>query len=284
MKQSNFDKPYNVKDLCLLFEKSRQSYYKSLNNLVVSEGFAEEIIIDNVKKIRETMPKCGTKKIYCMLKQNQSETFHIGRDALFELLRKNKMLIRQRKKKVVTTQSHHWLNKFDNLIKKLEVNRPNQVWVSDITYVRYSNGFAYLFLITDLKTRRIMGYKLSNTLESKHAIDALEMANNSANMDLNGLIHHSDHGVQYCCYDYIEMIESLGAVSSMSEKGNPYENAVAERVNGIIKNEWLDDDNFDTFKQVEKRVKEVIDTYNSKRLHMSLNFRTPDEVYYEFFN
>ena len=175
------------------------------------------------------------------------------------------------------------LNKFDNLIKELDVTKPNQVWVSDITYVRYSEDFAYLFLITDLRTRKIMGYKVATTLGAKNALDALRMAKKTANIALDGLIHHSDHGVQYSCDAYIKRLKKLHAISSMSEKGNPYENAVAERVNGIIKNEWLEEDKFNNFKQLEKRIAEVIHIYNSKRLHMSLNYKTPDEVYYNDF-
>jgi len=281
VKQLSINNFYNIRELCLLFGKSRQAFYKSAWKSSLSTGFREEMVLDIVKNIREDMPKCGTRKLYHQIKQYHNHSIQIGRDALFTLLGNNRMLIRQRKKKAVTTQSHHWLNKFDNIIKDLDVRRPNQVWVSDITYIKYRDQFAYLFLITDLKTRKIMGYKLSDSLEAKNALEALDMANKTAKMDLNGLIHHSDHGVQYCCAEYIKMIYKLGAVSSMSEKGNPYENAVAERVNGIIKNEWLDNEHFDSFKKLNIRVNEVIHTYNSKRLHMSLNYKTPDEVYFE---
>ena len=241
---------YSVKELCYLFGKSRQSYYKQLNGKTFIESFQEEVIISQVNKIRKDMPKCGGKKLYLCLKNTQSEVLNLGRDAFFNLLRDNKLLVKQKKKRITTTQSYHWLNKYDNLIKQLQVDRPNQVWVSDITYIRYSDKFCYLSLITDLFTRKIMGYKVSDTLEAKHSIDALKMARKSASMSLNGLIHHSDHGIQYCCNDYIQMLNKIGAVSSMSAKGNPYENAVAERVNGIIKNEWLDDNNFNSFKHL----------------------------------
>lgn len=284
MKQASMNNKYNIIKLCQLAGKSRQAYYKYVDKQSLSTGFEEEIVIDTIKNIRELMPKCGTRKLYHLLKREHKESIHIGRDALFDVLRNNRMLVRQRRKKVVTTHTYHWLNKFPNLIKELKVTKPNQVWVSDITYVRYSENFAYLFLITDLRTRKIMGYKLSLTLEAKNALEALSMAQKTAKTELDGLIHHSDHGSQYCCDAFTKMLEQLNAVSSMSEKGNPYENAVAERVNGIIKNEWLDEEYFNNYKQLEKRVDEVINTYNTKRLHMSLNYKTPDEVYYQFFN
>jgi len=284
VKQESMNNKYNIIKLCQLAGKSRQAYYKSVDKQSLSTGFEEEIVIDTIKNIRELMPKCGTRKLYHLLKREHKESIHIGRDALFDVLRNNRMLVRQRRKKVVTTHTYHWLNKFDNLIKELDVTRPNQVWVSDITYIRYASDVAYLFLITDLKTRKIMGYKLSINLEAINALEALNMASKTANTELDGLIHHSDHGVQYCSSAYIKMIEKLNGKSSMSAKGNPYENAVAERVNGIIKNEWLDEENFNDYKQLEKRVDDVINTYNTKRLHMSLNYKTPDEVYYQFFN
>lgn len=283
MNETKTSMQYSVKELCSLFDKSRQSFYKRLNGKSFIESFQDEVIISHVNKIRKDMPKCGGKKLYLCLKNTQPEVLHFGRDAFFNLLRGNHLLVKQKKKRITTTQSYHWLNKYDNLIKELEVDSPNQVWVSDITYIKYSDKFCYLSLITDLFTRRIMGYKVSDTLEAKHSIDALKMARKRASMCLNGLIHHSDHGIQYCCNDYIQMLNNIGAVSSMSAKGNPYENAVAERVNGIIKNEWLDDNNFRSFKQVELKVKQVIKIYNSKRIHMSLNFKTPDYVYFNFF-
>ncbi len=280
MRKLSENRAYSVSTLCLLFGKSRQAYYKSVNE-ATKPVIDEDFIIKEVKAYRVELPKCGVRKLFEHLTEDYPEIINFGRDALFDLLRDRRMLVRQRKKRVVTTQSYHWLNRYDNLIKELKVERPNQVWVSDITYIRYANKFCYLFLITDLYTRKIVGFKVADTLEAKHALDALKMARRTAKMDLNGLIHHSDHGVQYCCSAYIEMLDDMSAVSSMAAKGNPYENAVAERVNGILKNEWLDDEKFKTFDQVDRRVKQVVKIYNSKRLHMSLNYKTPDFMYYK---
>jgi transposase InsO family protein len=159
------------------------------------------------------------------------------------------------------------------------VTKPNQVWVSDITYIKTGEGFLYLFLLTDLYSRRIMGWKLADNMGSDNAVMALKQAIEYANGQIQGTIHHSDRGLQYCCGDYVKILLDNEMKISMTENGNPYENAVAERVNGILKDEWLYEMNLNNKDQALNVVSQIIDLYNENRPHLSLKYQTPDMVY-----
>jgi transposase InsO family protein len=207
------------------------------------------------------------------------EQMAIGRDGFYNLLRRNGLLVRKRRSRVITTNSFHWLRKYPNLIRDLLVTRPNQVWVSDITYIKTEEGFLYLFLVTDLFSRRIMGWKLANDMGSGNAVMALEQAIENAHGLVRGTIHHSDRGLQYCSGDYVKILQNNQMKISMTENGDPYENAVAERVNGILKDEWLYEMQLKNKKQTLGILNQIIALYNENRPHLNLNYQTPDMVY-----
>jgi len=213
------------------------------------------------------------------LKQDfEKQQIKVGRDTLFKILREHKMLTLRKKYSVRTTNSYHRFYKYANIIKDLEVNRPNQVWVSDITYIRTINGFCYLALITDLYSRKIVGYDISDSLELKGCVRALNKALYQAK-SINGLIHHSDRGIQYCSNVYTQILKRKKIDISMTEQNHCYENAVAERVNGILKDEFYLDQTFTNVAHAKRAAKNAIYLYNQKRLHLSLDFKTPNMVY-----
>lgn len=230
-----------------------------------------------VQNIRKKQPKLGGRKLHHMLQEEFRQLgYGLGRDKFFQFLGHHDLLVRRKKKYTKTTNSFHRYRIYDNLIKELVVDRIHQVWVSDITYIRLTGGFCYLALVTDLYSRKIVGYDLSLSLSLEGALRALQMALKTHSPE--DWIHHSDRGVQYCADDYIALLQKNGAKISMGEAGNPYDNAVAERLNGILKDEFFLDATFVDFAQALKAVKEAIDTYNNLRPHMSLNYRTPSEV------
>jgi putative transposase len=259
-----------------LFGKSRQAYYQQKRR-TYQEVSKEEVILDYVKKQRKMMPRLGGRKLHHNLQVNLPESFHLGRDAFFDLLRDNHLLIRRRRHKAKTTDSNHWLHKYPNLIRELTFDKPNQLWVSDITYVETKEGFKYLFLITDAYSRKIIGWCLADTLEAKHAVKALYLALWQLPENVKELIHHSDRGVQYCSEAYVKILKKKGIKISMTEKGDPLENAIAERINGILKTEWIYD--LDVNKVTENRIRRIIYTYNKLRPHQSIAMLTPEEAH-----
>ena len=232
-----------------------------------------------VQRIRKDMPRLGGRKLIHLIKEMSDGQIDIGRDGFYDLLRRNGLLVRRRRNRVVTTNSFHWLRKYPNLIRALKATRPNQIWVSDITYIKTDEGFLYLFLLTDLYSRRIIGWKLADNMGSENAVMALEQAIVNANGQVRGTIHHSDRGMQYCSGDYVKILESNQMRISMTENGDPYENAVAERVNGILKDEWLYEMNLKNKSQTSKILDQIIALYNDNRPHLSLNYQTPGMVY-----
>ncbi|MBK5722130.1 IS3 family transposase [Dysgonomonas sp. Marseille-P4677] len=240
---------------CGLFGYTRQAYCKQLNKntrKALDEGF----IISQVRLIRKDMPRLGGKKLHCLLKEKGID---IGRDILYDILRNNKMLVKKKKKYAITTNSKHWMKKYPNLIRGFNFTQTNQLWVSDITYIPINNGFVYLSLITDVYSHLIVGYRLSQTLERDGAVGALTMAlKHIPGEDRIGLIHHSDRGVQYCSQEYVNLLKENNIRISMTENGDPYQNAVAERINGILKDEWLDHEYFFCFEDVKLRIDEII--------------------------
>lgn len=228
------------------------------------------------------MPRIGTRKLYHMLTETlQKHEIKIGRDKLFDLLEEYGMLIRRRKrKKVSTTDSNHPFRRYPNLIRELEVIRPNQLWVSDITYIRLIDEFCYLSLVTDAYSRKIVGYCLYPTLQKEGPLAALQMAlNNLPSTGMESLIHHSDRGRQYCCDAYVNMLMERKVTISMTEKGDPYENALAERINRTLKEEFLLDNGFNSFELALATADNAVNIYNMHRPHDSCNRLTPDEAY-----
>jgi transposase InsO family protein len=237
----------------------------------------ESMILEQVRVIRRRQPKIGTRKLYFKLKPVLLEmSYGFGRDQLFDLLRRENMLIRRRRKYVRTTDSRHRFFKYGNLIRELEIKGPNQVYVSDITYIRTLEGFCYLSLITDACSRKIVGYNLSRDLGIKGCLRALRMAICKAPKGVD-LIHHSDRGIQYCSYDYTDLLRKHGVRISMTERDHVYENSLAERVNGILKDEFQLGETIVSYEVAHSMVKESIQIYNEERPHLSLNYETPDQ-------
>jgi transposase InsO family protein len=210
----------------------------------------------------------------------QQHKIQIGRDKFFDLLNEHGMLVRRRKRrKAITTDSNHPFYKYPNLLKDIEVIRPNQVWVSDITYIRLANGFGYLSLITDACSKKIVGYCLYPTLARTGTIRAAEMALINGRPTKGPLIHHSDRGLQYCCADYTNLMQLHHITISMTEKGDPYENAIAERMNGILKDQFGLNQAFKNFTEAEKAVHRAISIYNERCPHGSCNYLTPEQAH-----
>ncbi len=264
--------------LCGLFGKTRQAYYKQKKENY-KESVNEDLVLTMVKKIRETQKRTGGRKLLAMLRERMNQEQLMGRDAFFSLLREEGLNVRKRKFRAVTTNSYHWLHKYPNLIKELSLERANHVWVSDITYINTDNGFLYLYLVTDAYSRKIIGWHLSDNLVSDNAILALFMAISQLPADCKEIIHHSDRGIQYCSHKYVRILESNGIKISMTENGDPYENAIAERVNGILKTEWLYDMDLHDYKESREAIAEIIRIYNTERLHSSIEMLTPDQAH-----
>jgi len=211
-------------------------------------------------------------------KDFEKQHVKVGRDTLFNVLREHNMLTLRKKYSARTTNSYHRFYKYKNIIKDIEVNRPNQVWVSDITYIRTLNGFCYLALITDMYSRKIVGYDISDSLELKGCVRALNKAVYQAE-NIKDLIHHSDRGIQYCSNVYTQILKRKKIDISMTEENHCYENAMAERVNGILKDEFYLDQTFINTAHAKRAAKNAIKLYNEIRLHLSLDFKTPNMVY-----
>jgi transposase InsO family protein len=239
----------------------------------------EQQILNIVKKRRKSLPREGVRKLKKSLNEEfNSANLKVGRDTLFNLLRKHQMLTLRKKYSARTTNSHHRFYKYNNIIKDLEVTRANQVWVSDITYIRTIKGFCYLALITDMHSRKIVGYDLSDSLELNGCVRALNKAIYQAK-NIKGLIHHSDRGIQYCSNVYTQILKRKMIDISMTQENHCYENAMAERVNGILKDEFYLDQTFMNVAQAKRATKNAINLYNEIRLHLSLDFKTPNMVY-----
>ena len=239
----------------------------------------EQQIISIVKKRRKSLPREGVRKLTKSLDIDFNKAnIKVGRDTLFNVLRKHNMLTLRKKTSARTTNSYHRFYKYNNIIKDVKVIRPNQVWVSDITYIRTIKGFCYLALITDVHSRKIVGYDLSDSLELKGCVRALNKAIYQAK-DINGLIHHSDRGIQYCSNVYTQILKRKKINISMTEENHCYENAMAERVNGILKDEFYLDQTFDNVAHAKRATKNAINLYNEIRLHLSLDYKTPNMVY-----
>ena len=262
----------SVDKLCELFGKTRQAYYQRLKYAYVEKS-QENVIIRMVRDYRVSMGKLGARKIWHLINSRQSG--FVGRDRLFEIMSAHGLLNPRRRRTIRTTWSVSWLRRFPNLIQGVELTASNQVWVSDITYIPTVSGFLYLHLITDAYCKLILGWNLSKSLHASFTIEALRMAIRHVNCDLTGLIHHSDRGCQYCSEAYVKLLQDNNIEISMTQSGDPRDNPIAERVNGILKTEWLEGDNFQGYEDACPRVAEIIRIYNTQRPHLSLNYQTP---------
>lgn len=267
-----------VGETCACFGLQRDAWYK-YQKRDKHRNTVKNKVVELVTEERKDQPRVGTRKLLEAL-QPSFEAVHIkvGRDRLFDILRERNMLVRRKKASCKTTNSYHHFHKYGNLVKDMEITVPNQVWVADITYIRTVKGFCYLALLTDLYSRKIVGYNISDTLELTGCLRALQQALRQAR-PAAGLVHHSDRGIQYCSNQYVNELKKHKVEISMTEENHCYENAVAERVNGILKDEfYLDQCFFDTEK-AKLAAKSAIRLYNNKRLHLSLGYKTPNMVF-----
>jgi putative transposase len=268
----------NVSEICNFFGLTRDAWYKYQKRQISRKTVASKVI-KLVKEERKDQPRVGTRKLYEALEHSfEIAQVKVGRDSLFDILRDHNLLVKRKKAYCKTTNSYHHFHKYNNLIKDIKITKPNQVWVSDITYIRTVKGFCYLALITDLYSRKIVGYDISDSLELTGCLRALKMALWQARPAV-GLVHHSDRGVQYCSHEYVNELKKRNIRISMTEENHCYENAVAERVNGILKDEFYLDQCFFTTDHACKAAKNAIEIYNSKRLHLSLGYKTPNSVF-----
>lgn len=250
---------------------SRQAYYKHLQRTELKEE-GQFRLLYQVREIRKTHPRIGARKLHELLVNHPDR---IGRDRFMRLLREHGLLIRRKRNPVRTTNSNHYYKRYSNLVKGLYIDRPMQVWVSDITYVNLGGKHAYLSLITDAFSRKIVGAKLASTLASKHTLEVLRQA--IAN-EGTPEYHHSDRGIQYCCHDYVNELKSYNVKISMTQSGDPLDNAIAERVNGIIKNEYM----YPYLKrgtETNEVLTLALRAYNEQRPHMSCGMKTPKRAH-----
>lgn len=270
----------NIKRLCEHADMSRQNYYKTRRQRQV-EAVDTDLIASLVRAERGVQPRLGGRKLLHMIGPELKKAgVAIGRDRFFEALASRGLLLDRLPKSPRTTNSRHCLPVFRNLIKDMEVSAPNQVWVSDITYLRTEQGFVYLSLITDMYSRKIVGFDVSETLETQGCLRALEQALESLGPGCRP-VHHSDRGSQYCSHSYTQRLRDLGFKISMTEENHCYENALAERVNGILKQEYFLGGTFRRKSQALSAVREAVGLYNTRRPHLALNYRVPEEVHSE---
>jgi putative transposase len=256
---------------------SRQVYYRSKKSTIKRKELACQVI-ELVQEIRAKMPRIGTRKLYYLL-ENKLQNLGIGRDLLFRILRANHMLIKQRRSYHITTDSHHRFKKHKNLIENILIHRPEQILVSDITYIGIRKNPMYLSLVTDAYSKKIMGHNVSSSLNAEGAIQALKMALSKRVYKSEPLIHHSDRGLQYCCNDYQNVLKRNKIKCSMTESYDPYQNAVAERINGIIKQEFLEGIIIADIDLMKRLINQTISIYNNDRPHSSCEMKTPQMMH-----
>ena len=261
---------------CGLLGVSRQVYYRSIRSKQKSQAKAETVV-KLVTATRRDMPRIGFRKLYYLLYDPLRE-LNIGRDKFLSILRANQLLVKPKRNYRITTDSHHRFRKHKNLIENILLERPEQVWVSDITYIGGRARNCYLALVTDAYSKKIMGYDVSNSLATDGSLRALNMAIKQRKYK-DKLIHHSDRGLQYCSNDYQKVLKKKRIIPSMTESYDPYANAIAERVNGILKQEFLLEDYLVDIETMKLLVRDAVRIYNSKRPHYSCYMKTPEQMH-----
>lgn len=271
-----------VEELSKLLGYSRQSYYKRIK-IEERRDMRESLVLSLVKEKRRLWKKGSGRNLHASLQEEfRKHGIKLGRDKFFDILRENKLLVKKKQRRTRTTFSYHHFHKYPNLIKELNVTRVNQVIVSDITYLylRNTDSFAYLFLVTDLFSRKVLGYKVSDNLSAKSGVEALRMAIRNMS-DIDDVIHHSDRGIQYCSHKYTSLLKGKQIKISMTENSDPLENAVAERINKTLKEEFTKDKqiSFRTLREAQIMFSQIIKFYNDERPHRSLEMFTPSYAY-----
>ena len=266
------------KDMCELFGYTRQAWYDTQKRQSQTQ-LSEVLVLNEAKKIRKEHKQMGCEKMHeLMTSFLEKHQIKMGRDKFFYLMSEHGLQVRRTKRKAITTNSNHLFKRYPNIVSNIELRNAGRLWVSDITYIRTELGFAYLSLITDAYSKKIVGWCLWPNLGSKGALNALKMATQGERIT-SQLIHHSDRGIQYCCYDYVNYLTGCDIQISMTENGDPYENAVAERINGILKHEYDLYNTFEDYNGAHEAVKIAINKYNNKRPHRSCNMLTPAQAH-----
>ncbi|WP_237488023.1 IS3 family transposase [Hufsiella arboris] len=266
--------------ICRLLGITRQAYYQHFWQQEAA-GIEEQLVLSAVTSIRKDHRAMGGRKLYEKLQPFLLEhQIKMGRDALFELLAANGLLVKKKRRRFITTFSNHWLRKWPNLIRNFQPTGINQLWVSDITYLKVADSYTYISLITDAYSHKIVGYHLAETLQSVETLKALQMALTHLPDSFTGsLIHHSDRGVQYCSETYVKLLQDYPIQISMTENGDPLENAIAERINGILKSEYLKHYSIQTTQQATALLSHAVKLYNQERPHFSIGLLTPELVH-----
>lgn len=267
----------SVQQICCLLGYTPQAYHKKQKRNVAKLSNELQILqrIDNIRKLQ---PRCGGRKLFIMLKPFfEEQKIQMGRDGFFNLLRNNKLLVRRRKRSVHTTNSNHHFRRYPNLVKDYIPLKAHELWVADITYIPLKNRFAYLFLITDAYSRKIVGFHTSDDMKVSSATLALKKALAQKPAETI-VIHHSDRGIQYCSPAYVQLLQQNNAMISMTQNGDPYENAMAERVNGILKSELISK-YYNNIDDASIHIARCITIYNYKRRHSSIDFQIPNDVH-----
>ena len=262
---------------CTLFGIDRQVYYRKIKRRIIKQDKAQ-LVVTMVLEIRILMPRIGAKKLYYLL-SNDLKTLKIGRDKFIDILRANHLLILPKRSYHITTNSHHRFRKYKNQLLDLQINKPEQVWVSDITYIGKREKPCYLSLITDAYSKKIVGYNVSDNLNTQSSLVALRLAIKQRKNKEMPLIHHSDRGLQYCSNEYQKILNKNEIQPSMTQNSDPYENAVAERINGILKQEFNIDKYNKDLPIMKQIIKETVDIYNEKRPHLSNHMLTPNQMH-----
>ena len=261
------------------FSVSRNTIIRWRNKEIIENNQLAKIKF-LVNQVRKIMPRCGSIKLYHILKVDLiCEGINIGRDKFHKALKALRLLVPKLKKFTRTTDSNHLFNKHSNLVKGMKINKPEQLWVSDITYLKTNNGTLYLSLITDAYSKKIMGYNLADNLKAESSKFALINAIKNRKYPNRKLVHHSDRGIQYCCPEYTDVLNKFKIKISMTTKYDPYENAIAERINGILKQEFSISDPRIHRSEIENVVNDAIEIYNNFRPHFSCNLLTPNQAH-----
>lgn len=262
---------------CRLFGVNRQVYYRSISRERSRQQIATDVVL-MVEQIRMRMPRLGTRKLYYLLEE-KLRPLGVGRDRLFAIMKANNLQITPKRQYHITTDSHHRFRKHKNLIESLEIKGPEQVWVSDITYIGTRANPMYLSLVTDAYSKRIMGFNVSKSLDASGAVSAMRQALKRRTYPKHQLIHHSDRGLQYCCDAYQERLSKHQVACSMTESYDPYQNAVAERINGILKYEFILGITTGDLILMQKLIDQSVHIYNEERPHLSCSMKTPNEMH-----
>ena len=278
---------YPVNRLCALAGVTRQAFYKHDEDALLARLAIEQFVVQYVLEVRDKDPGIGMDKLWLMYSDRFPEEYRVGRDVFRSIMHERGLNQRQRQRAVRTTDSRHNLPTYPNLVKSVIPMRPNHIWVSDITYIVIEDpgspqGYRFVFLtiVMDAYSKRILGWCVSPTLEAAYSIKALEMAVKTLHECFGDtLIHHSDRGTQYASTAYIKVLNANGIIPSMTEDGNPKDNAMAERINSTVKNELLHGKTFASIKQVTDAVGKAVEFYNGERPHSSIDMYTPDKAH-----